>query len=311
MRPVRISKKAQALPTAARSKALHKSASHTYKTKAYAVPPSLRRKILAWAGVSEREEQSIVDVFAQTCNAQFLSYWTQSQNAFYKDLGWDYRWINAPLSGMQDVVLKTIMDQAQGIMIVPVGKVHDRFRELGEIALDWWDMPAEQPVYQDNAGLVLPQTRGWTTRVVLFDAFSSNIRDSVSDEVAGGYECHADTGPRLQDLIEHDAKGKYYRPRSQWLVRTAVQAEQEDLGCAEVRTRLQESFKESILQHTRFQDVSRDLWPHGEHVKPFKTTTPQPQKCVPYRACGIRDAAFRELVNKFVARGSLQKSDSV
>ena len=203
MRPVRISKKAQALPTAARSKALHKSASHTYKTKAYAVPPSLRREILAWAGVSERKQQSIVDVFAQTCNAQFLSYWTQSQNAFYKDLSWDYRWINAPLSGMQDVVLKTIMDQAQGIMIVPVWKVHDRFRELGEMALDWWDMPAEQPVYQDNAGLVLPQTRGWTTRVVLFDAFSSNIRDSVSDEVAGGYECHADTGPRLQDLIEH------------------------------------------------------------------------------------------------------------
>ena len=32
---------------------------------------------------------------------------------------------------------------------------------------------------------------------------------------------------------------------------------------------------------------------------------------MPYRTCGTRDAAFRELVNKFIARGFLQKSDSV
>ena len=41
--------------------------------------------------------------------------------------------------------------------------------------------------------------------MVLFEAFSSNIRDSVSDEVAGGYEGDTDPAPRLRDLIEHDA----------------------------------------------------------------------------------------------------------
>ena len=201
-------------------------------------------------------------------------------------------WVKAPFSRMQDVVLKSIMDQAQGIMIVPVWKGHDWFSELGKIALDRWDLPAYQPVHQDNAGLVLPPSRGWTTRVVLFDAF---------DEVTGRYEGDTYTAPRLWDLVEHDAEGKYYRPRSQGSVRAAVQADQGDLCCAEIRARLQEAFKEKRFQHTPIKEGPGDLGPHGEHAIPFKTATPQPQKCVPYRTCGIRDAAFRELVTKFNA----------
>ena len=173
------------------------------------------------------------------------------------------------------------------------------------------DLPADQPVYQDNAGFVLPPSRGWTTRVVQPHAFSSNVRDSACDDVAGVYEGDTDTAPRLRDLVEHDAKGKYYRPRSQRSVRAAVQADQEGLCCAEIRAQLQESFKEKFFQHTPIKEVPRDLWPHGELVIPFETATAQPQKCVPYGRCGIREAAFRELVNKFVARGFLQKSDSV
>ena len=205
---------------------------------------------------------------------------------------------------MQDVVLKAIMDQAQGIMIVPVWEAHDWFSELGGIALDWWELPADQTVYQDNAGFVLPPSRGWTTRVVLCDTFSSNIRDSVCDEVAGRYEGDTDTAPHLRDLVEHDAKGKYYRPRSQQLARAAVQADQEDPRCLEKRAQLQESFKIKNFQHNPIKEAPRDLRPQGEHAIPFKTAVPQPQKCVPYRTCGIRDAAFRKLVNKFMPEAS-------
>ena len=80
----------------------------------------------------------------------------QAQDAFSKDWGRDQFWMNAPFSRMQDVVLKAIMDQAQGIMIVPVWKAHDWFWELGEIVLDWWDLPADQPVNEDNAGVCPP-----------------------------------------------------------------------------------------------------------------------------------------------------------
>ena len=233
------------------------------------------------------------------------------KDAFSKDWGRDQLWVNAPFSRMQDVVLKAIIDQAQERIIDPVWKAHDWLWELGEKALDWWDLPADQPVYQDNAGFVLPPSRGWTTRVGLFDAFSSNVGDSACDEVAGGYEGDTDTAPRLRDLVEHDAKGEYYRPRSQLSVRAAVQADQEDLSCAEIRAQIQESFKETFFKHIPIKDVPRDLRPHGEHAIPFKTGTPQPQKCVPYRRCGIQDAAFRELVNKVIAEGFLQKADSV
>ena len=212
---------------------------------------------------------------------------------------------------MQDVVLKAIMDQAQGIMIELVCTADDLFWALGEIALDRWNWPADQPVYQDNAGLVLPRSRGWTTRVVLFYAFSSNIRDSAADEVAGGYVADTDNDPPLRDLIQHDAKGKYYRPCSQQSLRPAVQVDQEDPRCAEIRAHLQRYFKAKVFQHTPIKEVPLDLRPHGELVIPFKTTTRQPQKCVPYRSCGIGDVAFRKLVDKFIARGFLQQSDSV
>ena len=288
VRPVCISKMAQALPTAARRKALHKSASCTYKTEAYAVLPSLKREILVWAGVSERQQQSMVDAFAQTCNAQFPRYWTQSKNAFSKDWCRENLWMNAPFSTMQDIVLKTIIEQAQGIMFVPVWKAHDWSWDLGEIASDWWNLPAEQPVYQDNAGFVLPSSRGWTIRVVLFDAFSSNIGDSASDEVAGEFEGDTDTAPRLQDLTEHYTRGKYSRPSSQRSVRAAVQADKEDPRCAKVRTCLQESFKEKTFQHTPIKDVPRDLRPHREHVISFKTTAPHPHKNV----CHTAHAAY-------------------
>ena len=258
--------------------------------------PCLKHQILARAGVSEREQQSMVDGFAQKYNAQFPRYWTQSQDAFSKDWGRDYLWINAPFSRMQDVVLKTNMDQAQGIMIVLVWKAHDWFWELGKIPLDWWDLPAEKPVYQDNAVIGLPPSRGWTTRLVLFDAFSSSIRDSC-----WWYEGDTDSAPGLLDLIEHGAKEKNYHPRSQRSVRAAVQANQEHPLCAEVRISLQESFKEKMFQHTPIKDVPQDLWPHEEHDIPFRTTAPQPQKCMPYRA----------FVNRFIPRGFLQQSDSL
>ena len=102
-------------------------------------------------------------------------------------------------------------------------------------------------MYRDNAGFVLPQSRGWTTRVVLFDAFWSDIWDDVSDEVAGGYGGYTDTALGLRDLIEHDTKRKYYRPRSQRSMRAAVQVDQEDPRCAEVSARLQESFKQNVF----------------------------------------------------------------
>ena len=39
--------------------------------KLLGVLPSLKQEILAWAGVSEKKQQSMVDAFAQKYNAQF------------------------------------------------------------------------------------------------------------------------------------------------------------------------------------------------------------------------------------------------
>ena len=49
---------------------------------------------------------------------------------------------------------KQIMDQAYSIMVVLVWKTHDGFWALREMALDWWDIPADQPVFQEYWGTI-------------------------------------------------------------------------------------------------------------------------------------------------------------
>ena len=74
---------------------------------------------------------------------------------------------------MRDVVQKTIMDQARGLMVVPVWKNQPGFWALGGVTIDWWDLPPGIPIYQDNLGVLYPQ-RHWTTRVILFDALAQD-----------------------------------------------------------------------------------------------------------------------------------------
>ena len=109
--------------------------------------------------------------------------------------------------------------------------------------------------------------------MVVFDAFSSNIRDSASDKVAGGYEGDTDTTLSLRDLVEQDAKGKYYCPPSQLSVRAAVQADHENPRCAEIRALLQESFKAKLFEHTPLRRSLGTSGRTGSMSYPFKPPT--------------------------------------
>ena len=63
-------------------------------------------------------------------------------------------------------------------MLLPVQKDQSWFWQMGEAAVDWWDLDPTIPIYCDDSGIVYKQPAKWTTRVVLFDAMG--LRDAKS-----------------------------------------------------------------------------------------------------------------------------------
>jgi hypothetical protein len=45
---------------------------------------------------------------------------------------------------------------------------------LGKIAVSWWDIPQEAPLYQSNGGYIFEKQRPWATRAVVFDAYQAS-----------------------------------------------------------------------------------------------------------------------------------------
>ena len=166
-------------------------------------------------------------------------------------------------------------------MIIPVWKAHRSFWELGEIALGWWDPPADTNVYHDEMGFVLPPTKGWTARVVLFDGYANKMPDSVDEPTSDGYEADSEDHVRLIDLMAVGAQSNYARPRSHRTVRGVVEANQGYKECAKRRTKLEAEFKEKNSEHRPIHQVDPTKRPYGEHQIPFKTEDPTPQNCPP------------------------------
>ena len=79
-------------------------------------------------------------------------------------------------------VQNILVHQAKGIAVIPVDKTKSWFWALGEVAVDWWDLPNQVPIFSDAEGWRYPQQKGVTTRVVLFDAFGNDQGDDKPTE---------------------------------------------------------------------------------------------------------------------------------
>ena len=65
-------------------------------------------------------------------------------------------------------------------MLLPVQINQSWFWQMGEVALDWWDLDPSIPIYCDNSGIIYKQSTKWTFRVVLCDALG--LKDSKSQD---------------------------------------------------------------------------------------------------------------------------------
>ena len=173
--------------------------------------PGIRDEILNWASL---HEDKFIDVLASKQTALSLNCWDEKANALVQD--WSYGtpgkgdhtnsflWFHCPHFLLQQSVEKVLLDQGKGIMLLPFQKNHSWFRQMGEAALDWWDLDLSIPLYCDNSGIIYKQFTKWTTRLVLFHALG--LKDSKSQ------------GKRWEDEI--------------WLV---GERQNRDLTCAQAR----------------------------------------------------------------------------
>ena len=92
-------------------------------------------------------------------------------------------------------------------------------------------------------------------------------------------------------------------------IRGAVEADQLDERCQHYRELLEKEFAD-VFSFPNVTDVPDDLrGPHSMHRTKLKEGR-KPQKCSPIRLAGLREAAFRSLIQKFESGGMLKTSES-
>ena len=195
-------------------------------------------------------------------------------------------------------------------------KTKSWFWALGEVAVDWWDLPHNVPIFFDAEGWRYPQQKGVTTRVVLLDSFGNEQGDDQPTEAwdavqtgeqpgQGGYQSRVKV-KRLHTLRPDCPCYHAVGTRS---LRDAVEADQLDERCQHYRELLEKGFAD-VFSFPNVTDLPEDLrGSHSMHRIKLKDGS-KPQKCSPIRLAGLRETAFRSLIQKFESRGMLKASES-
>ena len=63
---------------------------------------------------------------------------------------------------------KILLGGARGVILVPVKREEAWFWALGELSLDWWDIPPDKKIFESSKGTPVHSSDGW--RLLLFHA---------------------------------------------------------------------------------------------------------------------------------------------
>ena len=112
-------------------KRVRQHASYMFAAGRQMLLPGVRDKVLGWAGL---QDSKFIDAFATKDTALFSKYWDAKADALVQD--WSYPspgkgdhtdyflWLHPPHYLLQQTVDKILLDQARGIMLIPVQKNH-------------------------------------------------------------------------------------------------------------------------------------------------------------------------------------------
>ena len=281
-----------------------KTAGVMWRRGKYSLTPSVFSSIVEWAG-----ELPTVDVFgtAQTRQKSVRKFW--GSRPFDRSWADHFVYVHPPFGKYRQVVEKILIDQARGLAIVPVAKTESWFWALGEIAVDWWDLPSDWKIFQDPSGRQFSQRGAYTTRVLLFDAHSSSeyawgdTASGVDDDVSPAGERTA----RLQSVFV-GSPGKTPINIRNRTIRSVIESDMEHPDCARYRELLEQEFADVFQFKAINQEDPDDLQLRGDygvcHIELVEGATPK--AVTPYRCVGVRAAAFKALIEKFKGRGMLR-----
>jgi hypothetical protein len=163
---------------------------------------------------------------------------------------------------MEQVLQKIILDQAQGILIVPCWKRQLWFTVLESVAVKWLDLPRDSVVFQSVHGRPLSQRRSWTTRAVVFNGFglsrtlSRSIRDwNVYDP------CHADLGI-LRQVLRTDFEDSILLPGLDHVgydVQSVIESTEEHPEAKPFIQALQKEYDDVLHQVALAKDVDPEI----------------------------------------------------
>ena len=303
-----------------RKKKMRMTAKYVYARNRNIILPSVLDEIMSWSGYSS-ERKTFREVFPRSSDTPFRPLASGRKDVWNMCWSDPMLWVHAPKSQWGPTVNKILIDQAKGIAMIPVDKTKSWFWSLGEVAIDWWDLPHSVPIFGDKEGWQYSQQKGLTTHVVLFDAFS---RESGSDRPVEAWDDvlpgedpedavvgHVGkySGVRVRRLQTLHPDSPHYSAVETRSIRGAVEADRLDERCRGYREHLEKEFAD-VLSFSNVGDVPDDLrGPHSMHRIKLRDGS-KPQKCSPIRLAGLREAAFRALIQKFESRGMLKTSGS-
>ena len=271
------------LPPLSAPKALEKNKEEkmklAWRSETYTVISQVRDHICAFAGFFPR-----IDAFAERGNSRCPFYWDMHMDAFKQYWGRHKLWMNPPFSRLSEVVDKVFEDKASGILIVPVWPSQVWFHLLGMIAVSWWDLPPELPIFMTRGGTVITPRRSWRTRAVVFDALDSDINEVLNRKC---WNLYTDTGVQVSHVS----------------VNSVVDAEHQAPGAGPFMEKLKDEFHDVLFHQVYAKDVDPTLrGPHGVAYIKLKEGA-IPKKEVPFRMLGVREQALKAKIDKSLANG--------
>ena len=197
---------------------------------------------------------------------------------------------------MDAAVRKICEDQAEGILLGPLRRNCPWFAQLGDIALQWWDLPPEEGLLHTACGMNIPPHSSYSLRAVLFNAAGYTPRES----------------PQLRPSPWKDLAIDWEFPDEEALaqIRSVIASTCQHPDAIPFVERIQHYFHDELHSPKLARDVDPAVrGPFGVAKIELKESG-RPLARKPFRTLGLREAALKEIIDKYLARGWIRPSKS-
>ena len=139
------------------------------------------RRIDEWLRSIGNDFILTVAFFSSKNMAKLPRFWNCLRAGLHQPWKGEVLWLHPRADRWAECVPKVSVDEARGVAVMPTRKEHGWWLAMGEVALDWGNIPVGSPLLADSQGEIL-HTRE-PMLLVLFDAFGhKDGQDNVPED---------------------------------------------------------------------------------------------------------------------------------